>query len=288
MKFLITGGAGFIGSHLVAELLKHGETVVLDNLSTGKKSNLNPKSIFIKGDAREEGDVKKAISGCNAVFHLAAQTDVTRSIDIPELDYQINVEGSQAVFSAARDIGAKVIFTSSAAVYGDASPAREDTGCKPVSEYGKNKLFAEKLLKKTPTAFIGRCFNCYGLGGNSVINKFCSGTKRGVPLTIFGNGLQTRDFIYVDDVVAALMLGLKSSGTYNIGSGMETSVNQIVETIRKISEKTIRGKPPKVVEAPAREGEIRHSCADVSRIRQLGWLPKVCIEEGVKKVWESV
>ncbi|MBI5061368.1 MAG: NAD-dependent epimerase/dehydratase family protein [Candidatus Aenigmarchaeota archaeon] len=286
MKFLVTGGAGFIGSALVNELLKQGEVIVLDNLSTGKKSNVSQKATFIRGDIREESDVAKAISGCGAVFHLAAQTEVARSVENPEVDYQINVTGSQIVFSAARSAGAKIIFTSSAAVYGDTAFASESSECKPISEYGKNKLFAERLLKKD-NAFIARCFNCYGPGGNSVINKFCANTKRGMLLTIFGNGLQTRDFIYIDDLVAALLLGLKKSGTYNIGSGTETTVNQIVDIIKMMSEKTIRGKAPKVSNAEERAGEIKHSCADLSKIARLGWSPKISVQEGIKRVWES-
>lgn len=284
MKILVTGGAGFIGSNLVDELIKSHDVVVLDNLTTGKKENINPKAIFIKGDIREERDVKKAMAGCSVVFHLAAQTDVMKSVENPDLDYQVNVVGSQVVFSAARNVGAKIIFTSSAAVYGDAKPPHnEDMECKPISDYGKNKSRAERLLKKDGNAFIARAFNCYGPDGNSVINTFCSQLRAGKEITIFGNGLQTRDFIYITDVVSALMLGLKKSGTYNIGSGSETSVLNLVDMIAAVS-----GKKPKMKFERPREGEIERSRADISKIKRLGWAPKVTLEEGVEKVWESV
>ena len=284
MKILVTGGVGFIGSCLVNQLVKGNDVVVLDNLSTGKKENLNPKAAFIKGDVREERDVKKAIDGCGVVFHLAAQTDVRKSLENPDLDYQVNAVGSQNVFSAARETNAKIIFTSSAAVYGDAKPpVKEDDACKPISEYGKNKLHAERLLKNYEKAFIVRIFNCYGPRGNSVINTFCSQLKAGKDLAVFGNGLQTRDFIYIDDVVSALLLGMKNTGTYNVGSGHETSILNLIDTVAAISEKK-----PKMRFERHREGDIERSRPDVSKIQKLGWSAKIGLEKGVERVWKSV
>ena len=280
MKIIVTGGAGFIGSYLVNELVKSHEVVILDNLSTGKKSNINPKAKFIKGDIREEKDVKKAISGCDAVFHLAAQTDVRKSQEDPDYDHQVNVTGAKNVFLISKELGAKIIFTSSAAVYGNSLLTKEDTKLKPISEYGKNKLEAEKFLDRKD--FIVRIFNCYGPNGRGFINKLCENVKQGKKMTIFG-GRQTRDFIYVTDVVNALILGLESDGIYNVGSGVETSILGLIDIVSKIS-----SKKPTTRLSSAREGEIEKSRADISKIKSLGWKPKVSLKEGVRRVWNSV
>ena len=203
MKILVTGGCGFIGSHLVNKLIGLGQNViVLDNLSTGKKEYLNPKAEFMHGDIRKIDDVKAVIKDCNTVFHLAASTDVRADSD--EI-FAINSEGSQNVFSLAEKIGAKIIFTSSAAVYGETELAKEESDCKPISLYGESKLKAEHACPKD--SFILRIFNAYGSRGNSVINKFCNKISKKEPITVYGSGLQTRDYVYVSDVIEALLLG---------------------------------------------------------------------------------
>ena len=148
MKVLVTGGAGFIGSHLVDALVHHHEVVVFDNFATGRPEWVNPRAKLVEGDVLDSSDISKSIAGCRAVFHLAAQTDVRKSIEDPEKDYGINFAGAKNVFDAAKFVGAKVVFTSSAAVYGDApAPVSEDTETRPISQYGWNKLSAWCLSK---------------------------------------------------------------------------------------------------------------------------------------------
>ena len=207
---LVTGGAGFIGSHLVKKLQKAGNDVrVLDDLSSGKKENVQGAE-FIRGDVKSEIDVSKAVKGCEYVFHLAALIDAR---DMGDDVFKVNFLGSKNVFAAAQRHGAKVIFTSSAAVYGEGT-AGEESSLKPLNDYGKSKAKAEKLLK---SGFIARLFNVYGPGGKSVINRFVKGICAGNgDITIYGTGLQTRDYVYVDDVVDALMLGMSNEGVYNV------------------------------------------------------------------------
>lgn len=280
MKALVTGGAGFIGSHLVNRLLATGyEVSVLDNLSTGRKENVNKKASFFKGDVRDESDVRKAGSGCSLIFHLAAQTDAR--INDPEKDFRINFEGSKTVFDFAKISGAKVIFTSSAAVYGDTQlPNRENGEKKPLSEYGKNKLKAEKLLGAD--AFVGRIFNVYGPNGHGVINTFCKKIKNNDELEVFGTGMQTRDFIFVEDVVDALVLGTRHGGTYNVGTQTETSLIQVIDMVRDASRLGARTKF-----LPEKSSDIKRSKADISKIKKLDWSPKVNIREGVKLTFNS-
>lgn len=278
MRILVTGGAGFIGSHLVNKLVElNHEAVVLDNLSAGRKENVNSKAKFIEGDIRDSFEVGNAMKGCEAVFHLAAMADAR---DGGEKMYEVNYLGSQNVFTAAQESNAKIIFTSSAAVYGNASLCKEDSECKPVNEYGKSKLKAEKaLMKALPNAFIARMFNVYGPNGNSVINRFCKNIPNYEDITIFGTGMQTRDYVFVSDVVDALMLGLENNGIYNAGTGVETGLLELIDVIENISGAKANMKFEKPI-----EGEIMRSRADISKISQLGWKPKVSLKEGVRMI----
>ena len=279
MRILVTGGAGFIGSHLVYRLIKKkNEVIILDNLSTGRKENINQKATFIRGDVRDEDDIRKAMHGCDFVFHLAAKTDAREEGD--EI-FRTNFIGSEYVFSAAKDINAKIIFTSSAAVYGDAKlPIKESEECKPISSYGKSKMKAEKMLRD---AFIARLFNVYGPKGSSVINKFTRRIKEGEDITVFGSGLQTRDFVYVSDVVDALMFGIEKSGTYNVGTGIETSILQLIDTIQDLA----KSKPRIKFDMPI-ESEIKRSKADITKIRNLGWNPKTSLNSGIMLTMNSL
>lgn len=274
MKILVTGGAGFIGSSLVHALAAEHEVVVLDNLSTGKKENISKKAKFIDGDIREMADVEKAISGCRVVFHLAAATDVRNTDD--DSMYKINYLGSKNVFEAAKAIKAKIIFASSAAVYGDAElPNREMQECKPISMYGKTKLKAEKLIENE---FVLRLFNVYGPRGNSVVNKFCNNIPKSIDITVYGNGFQTRDYIYVSDVVKALMLGLEKTGTYNVGSCAETSILNIIDYVQDATKTRAS-----INFAGESRGDIKRSKADITKIKtELGWHPDVTINHGIK------
>ncbi len=275
MKCLVTGGAGFIGSHLTAALLQQGhEVVVLDNFSTGKKENL-PKGVkIIEGDIKDDNDVSRAISGCKVVFHLAAIIEA-RSTD-EDAVFNNNFLGSRVVFDAAKQAGVKIIFASSTAVYGETKNSSEESECHPISLYGKSKLKAEKICPEE--SFIVRLFNVYGPGGHSVVNKFVKLIPSYKEVTVYGHGNQTRDYIYVDDVVNALLLGIENSGTYNVGTGKDVSV---IELINMISEMT-RSKADIVFTEPV-PGEIVRSKAVIEKIKSI-WLPHTTLDEGVHKL----
>ena len=273
---LVTGGAGFIGSHLVKKLQNAGHEVrVLDDLSSGKKDNVQGAE-FMRGDVKSDIDVAKAVKGCEYVFHLAALTDAREGGDNV---FKVNFLGSKNVFAAAERNGAKVIFTSSAAVYGEGT-AVEDSLLKPMSDYGKSKAKAEKLAKN---GFVARLFNVYGPGGKGVINRFAKAICVGNGgVTIYGTGLQTRDYVYVDDVVDALMLGMNNEGTYNVGTGSETSLLNAVTAIEKTC-----GFGASIKFEPAKE-EIKRSKADITKIKSIGWSPKVTLDEGIRRVTEGL
>ena len=267
---LVTGGCGFIGSHLVAKLVELGHDVrVLDDFSTGKKENLEGlKNIEImEGDVRSTQDCLRAMQDCDTVFHLAALTDARESGDKM---FQVNFIGSKNIFAASKG---KVIFTSSASVYGEGN-AKEDSPLVPKSDYGKSKAKAERLAKD---GFIVRLFNVYGPRGNSVINKFSKNICAEKEITLYGNGMQTRDYVHVNDVVDALLLGLEHEGTYNVGTGKETPLLNAVSMIEKIYDEKAKMK----FEMP-KEGELQRSKADISKITELGWEPKVSLEDGIK------
>ncbi|MDI6721799.1 MAG: NAD-dependent epimerase/dehydratase family protein [Candidatus Aenigmarchaeota archaeon] len=273
MKVLVTGGAGFIGSNLVDYLIKEGhEANILDSIASGKK-NINKKAKFFEGDIRDEDDVRAAMHGCQAVFHLAAIADAREDGD--DINYNVNYLGAKNVFDMARENGAKIIFTSSAAVYGDKQTAcKEDGKCEPIGEYGKNKLRSEKAAGRD--AFILRMFNVYGPRGNSVVNRFCERIPEYNEIHVFGNGLQTRDFVHVNDVIEALVLGLDRVGVYNAGTGIETTVLNLIDMIFNLT----RNKPN--VRYDMAKNEIKRSKADISKIKKLGWEPKITLKDGIK------
>ncbi len=272
MKVLVTGGAGFIGSHLVNTLVKEHDVVVLDNLSKGKMININPKATFIKGDILEKDDVKKAVDNCDIIFHLAALTSGD-----DDLVYKTNYIGTKNICEAAGN--RKVVFASSAAVYGNTEGAvAENTKCNPVSAYGKSKLDAESLLKN---ALILRFFNVYGPGGSGAVNIFCDKISKNQSIILYGDGLQTRDFVNVSDVVNALLLGFQYSGIYNVGTGKGTTLLDLIKSIEEITANS-----SSVRFLPARN-EILNSRADISKITNIGWQPSVKLEEGLESLLEN-
>jgi UDP-glucose 4-epimerase len=277
MRCLVTGGCGFIGSHLVNALIEKGhEVVVIDNLTSGKKERLNSKARFILGDIRNPDDVKQAMENCKIVFHLAALTDLRTVTE--EMDKEVNFEGSKNVFSAAQEIGARIVFTSSAAVYGNSS-AVENGECKPLSYYGKNKLETERLCPEN--SFVVRLFNVYGPYGKSFVNTLCKKIPDEEEIVVYGDGSNTRDYIYVDDVVSALLLSIGQNGIYNVGTGIETTVLDLIGSVEKIANKKARIKFEK-----ENENEIKNSRADITRINKLGWEAKISLEEGVRRLME--
>ena len=302
MRVLVTGGAGFIGSHLVERLLADGHTVrVLDNFSTGRRDNLafaKPGAALevMAGDIRDAGDVRAAVAGMDGVFHEAALVSVPRSVEEPELSCDINAHGTAKVFDAARKAGVRrVVFASSAAVYGDTAdvPTSERTPPRPLSPYGLDKLYTEQLaavhhalygLEAVPL----RYFNVFGprqdpsSPSSGVISIFVTRLLARAPITIYGDGEQTRDFVYVADVVEAnlrAMLGpYAGSSPLNVGGGGVTSLNALVRLLGDIL-----GVTPAVTHAAARPGDIVHSAADITAIaKALAYEPQWTTRAGLE------
>ncbi|WP_457755074.1 SDR family oxidoreductase [Thermovibrio ammonificans] len=306
MSVLVTGGAGFIGSHLVEALLSQGrEVVVLDDLSTGKLSNLPDSSSleFVKGSVTDEELVRRLFEEFNfsSVFHLAAVASVQRSVEEPLYCHKVNCDGTLYLLQSAVSRGVKrFIFASSAAVYGDLPqlPKREDMPVSPLTPYAVDKYASER--------YVVNSFRLYGLEGvalrffnvfgerqdpsspySGVISIFIDRVKRyltGEPVTvdIFGDGRQTRDFIYVKDVVSALLIA-EDRGVpgevYNVGTGQETSLLELLDYIRDIV-----GTLPEIRFLPERPGDIKRSVADVSKLEKLGFSPRFSVKEGLSNL----
>ena len=297
----MTGGAGFIGSHLVDRLIKEGfEVSVLDNLSTGRMENLmrhleSGGVRLVNADILDRRAVKQALTDVEAVFHLAAITSVPYSIKHPDATRKANVEGTRILLDAC--LGGNVerfIYVSSCAVYGEPEylPIDERHPARPVSPYAESKLEAERLCREFQKAYglkttIVRPFNVYGprmksgmYGG--VIARFIERLRLNKPPIIYGDGTQTRDFVHVWDVVNALMLTLNSQKAigeiFNVASGVATSIDELAKLVMELS--GIDGLKP--LYRPARNGDIKHSYADVSKAKaKLGYEPKISLKEGI-------
>jgi UDP-glucose 4-epimerase len=295
VRAAVTGGAGFIGSHVVDALVGRGDEVhVVDNFATGRRENLNPQATVHERDIREPLDELFAEIRPEAIVHLAAQADVGTSVERPLFDAEVNVVGTVNVLEAARPHGAQVVFSSTGgAIYGECErPAREDDERRPLSPYGTAKLAAEEYLamwnRLHGTGHVALRFaNVYGprqlakLEGG-VVAIFTDRLRAGEPVTIFGDGEQTRDYVYVGDVVAAVLAALgRDGGVYNVGTGTETSVNGLFEQCRRVA-----GVDADPTHAPARPGDVLHSVLDVSRSeRELGWRPQTPLAEGLRLTW---
>jgi UDP-glucose 4-epimerase len=310
MRALVTGGAGFIGSNLVDALLEDGAEVdVVDTLVTGRRSNLEAGALD-RGARLHEVDItdKAALERLVAevapdvIFHLAAQIDVRKSLEDPGFDAAVNVVGTINVLESARQAGVpRVVNTSTGgAIYGDAEriPAPEDEPALPMAAYGQSKFCAERYL-----GWYGRLYgqsnltlrlgNVYGprqdpLGEAGVIAIFCGRIRAGERPTIFGDGTQTRDYVYVGDVVRAQLAAAKSgvTGEINVGTGQETSVLDIVEVMKELVPEAADVFEP--VFADARLGEIERSCLDVSRARdELGFAAQTSLKDGMRATLEA-
>ena len=298
MKALVTGGGGFIGSNLVALLLGEGhEVAVLDDFSSGYRENLapHPQVRLVEGDVRDAAAVERACDGAEVVFHLAASVGNTRSIEHPVDDSEINVIGTLRVLEAARRGGSrKVVFSSSAGIFGELKtlPIREDHPVEPDSPYGASKLAAEKHCLAYAKLYDLECvclryFNVYGVNqrydayGN-VIPIFANRMLTGEPVTVFGDGEQTRDFVNVADVARAnYQAGLSRgvSGAFNIGSATRITINRLVQLLQEAS-----GITADVRHGPPRPGDVRDSLADVSAARAaFGFDPTVRLEDGLRE-----
>ncbi len=302
MKVLVTGGAGFIGSHLVDFLVqKNFEVKVLDNLSTGNIKNLKDsydKIEFIKGDIRDFETCLKATMGMEAIFHLAALGSVPRSIAEPELSLAVNIGGTVNIFSSAlKNNIKKIIYASSSSVYGDSKelPKKEGKEGKPLSPYAYSKKTNEelaKLFKETyDIDFIGlRYFNVYGPRQTpegpyaAVIPRFFKNCLNKKPPEIFGDGTQTRDFTYVEDAILGTYNALFAKNgswnrVYNISGGKRISVNELAKEVLNICKLNM-----KPVYLPERRGDVKHSLADLSLSKQLlNYNPSVDLKRGLEK-----
>ncbi len=297
-KVLVTGGAGFIGSHLVDALIERNyQVVVIDNLSTGKKENLNKKAKFYKIDicSQKISQIFKKEKP-EVVFHFASQVDVRKSIKDPILEAKINILGSLNLIQNFIQIPQcrKFIFASSGgAIYGEADliPTPETHPENPQSPYGITKLTIEKYLyfykKIYGLNYISlRLANVYGPRQNSegeagVVAVFCNKMIFGGQPIINGSGYQTRDFVYVKDVIEACVLALKKNkvGIFNIGTGKETTINTIFKKLKKLT-----GSNCKKIHGPEKPGELKRSCLDYSKAKkELNWVPKYNLEEGLKE-----
>lgn len=294
---VVTGGAGFIGSHIAWELIKDNDVVIIDNLYTGKEENVPPGAKLVKADIRDYEAIAELISNADYVFHEAAQVSVVESIRDPVFTEEVNVLGTLNIIKALLEGHGKLIFASSAAVYGDNPnlPLKETERLRPLSPYGVTKATAEEYLRVfhelygLPVVSL-RYFNVFGPRQSAnqyagVISIFINRALKGEPLVIFGDGKQTRDFIYVKDVVKANLLvaeSRKANGrVFNVATGEETT---ILELAMKIIE--ITGTTSSIVFDKPRPGDIRHSRADISEIRKLGFEPEWSLEEGLKKTVE--
>jgi nucleoside-diphosphate-sugar epimerase len=298
----VTGGAGFIGSHIVEELLRRNHQVrVLDNFSSGTRDNL--KSVLphndleiLEGDVRDPATVERAVAGAGGVFHEAALVSVPASIEHPDLSLEINAKGTLHVFEAARNAGVRrVVIASSAAVYGDNPelPLKETLAPRPLSPYGLDKLYGEQLGALYSSlygleAIALRYFNIYGPRQDprspysGVISIFVDRLRDGQAPTVYGDGEQTRDFVYVADVVDANIRAMSAEyrgfRVFNVASGRPTSVNQLLSELRSLT-----GNSLLTSYAAARAGDIRHSLGDFSLIQQeLGYAPTYSLSEGLR------
>ncbi len=300
-KYLVTGGAGFIGSHIAETLVGRGETVrVLDDLSTGKMENLAGiagKFEFLRGDIRDLGTCRRAVAGVQAVFHEAALASVVRSVADPLLNNAINVTGTLNMLVAARDAGVRnFVLASSSAVYGDdpATPKVEGREGKPLSPYGVSKLVDEKYAQVFRAlhgmhAVALRYFNVFGPRQDpaseysAVIPLFITRMLKGEPPTIYGDGEQSRDFIFVGDVVRANLAAAASASAageaINVACGVGTTVNGLLDAVNDVLGTTIAA-----VYAAPRPGDILHSTADITKARRLmGYAPGLSFADGLKE-----
>jgi nucleoside-diphosphate-sugar epimerase len=304
MRYLVTGGAGFIGSNTVDELVRRGHSVVvLDDISSGKEDNLaeiRNKITFIKGSITDIEAVRKAMHEAEYVLHLAARTSVPRSMKDPIETNKINIDGTLNVLVAAKELKVKrVVFAASSSVYGETTtlPKVETMQPEPISPYGVTKYVGE-LYGQT----FGRCyglenvalryFNIFGPRQDpgspysGVLAKFCTAYLEDTAPVVFGDGQQTRDFTYVENAVQANLLACEapnaSGRVFNVGVGGRISLNDVLCELGKITGKTLEAK----YEGP-RDGDIRDSQADISQAREiLGYEPKVTFEEGLARTFE--
>ena len=306
-RVLVTGGAGFIGSNLVQALLERGDDVrVLDNFSTGSRANLASLGRdveVVEGDLRSYERVHTAVRGAEVVFHQGALGSVPRSVQDPLTSTAVNVEGTLNVLLAARDEGIRrVVAASSSSVYGSSGelPRTEGMPVDPISPYGVAKLAAERYCVSFSRVYhsfetvVLRYFNVFGPRQDptsqyaAVVPLFITAVAAGRPVTVFGDGEQSRDFTYVDNVVAANLLAADAPEAvgriFNVSAGLPTSVAELADTIG-----SLLGKPVERRYFPPRPGDLRNSWADIAEARRtLGFEPTISLEEGLQRTIEHL
>ena len=303
MKVLVTGGAGFIGKHLVSFLLKKDYTVtIFDNFSNSTKESISHFIQMgvnvIEGDIINSLDIQDASKNHDIVIHLAAKISVSESIDNPSETFQVNVDGTKNVLaSCEKNHVKKLIAASSAAVYGEGNQdvnLTEETKMNPISPYGESKVMMEEIIRQWKSSYnfnyvILRFFNIYGIGQSSeyagVITKCLEKIKQKKPIEIFGDGLQTRDFVAIEDVINAIYNAMQSSnsGTYNIASGKTITINELVNKMILSSRKKLE-----IKHIRAKKGEIRYSHADISKAKkEIGFSPKINLDR-IKELLEEI
>ena len=301
MNFIVTGGAGFIGSHLTKSLIKKGHNVsVIDSLRRGNLDNLKEikdKIDFQEIDILDYDKMKDVAKNVDGIFHQAALGSVPQSFKEPEEYYRVNAIGTENVLKLAKEFGFKVVYASSSSVYGNQEkfPIKEDAEKKPLNPYGKSKLESEQFAKKYAdmgVKIIGlRYFNVFGIGQNpnyaGVIPNFIERLVLHKPPIIFGDGNQLRNFTFVDDVVEANMLAFENKIEHafiNIATGVMTSVKELAEIMIRLS-----GLSLEPIYEKAREGDIEKSQADTSLAKELiEWVPKKTLEEGLEKIFPKI
>ena len=297
MKILVTGGAGFIGSHITEYLVQRGDDVtVLDNLNTGRKENLakiNDKINFVNGDIRDYKLLEKLVSDTSSVFHEAALASVQDSFNMKDEYFDVNVNGTENIFKLAKEYGFKVIYASSSSVYGNPKkiPINENDDRKPINPYAQTKLDGEVLAKKYSemgVRVIGlRYFNVFGPRQSKeyagVIKLFLEKIKQKIPPKINGDGLQTRDFVHIDDVVMANILAMDSNikhEFFNVGTGNSISILELANAIIRASSLSLEP-----IHGPELSGDVRATQADTTLIRKLlNWEPTFGLDDWVTKI----
>ena len=297
MKILVTGGAGFIGSHIAEYLVQRGDDVtVLDNLITGSKENLtkiSDKINFVNGDIRDHKLLEELVSDTTGVFHEAALASVQQSFSMKDEYIAVNVAGTENIFKLAKEYGFKIVYASSSSVYGNPKkiPVKEDDERKPINPYAKTKLDGEDLAKKYSeigVKVIGlRYFNVFGKRQSKeyagVIKLFLQRIQQKKSPKINGDGLQTRDFVHIDDVVKANVLAMDSDINHrflNVGSGLPTSVLDLANLIIEVS-----GLPLEPIHGPELSGDVKATQSDIKLIRKLlNWEPKMKLDDWLTKI----
>ena len=295
MKFLVTGGAGFIGNNIVRLLLKNGHNVdILDNLHVGRRENISDiidQVNFFQVDIRNNNKIKKIIKNYDGIFHEAALTAVPESFEKPQLYKDVNVDGTKNIFEIAERENIRVVYASSSSIYGNATqiPIKENLEKKPINPYGQTKLDNEILAEKfNDLSAIGlRYFNVYGIGQTGsyagVITKFLKKIKQKKSLIINGDGNQVRDFIHVKDIAKANVVAMENKikkGFFNVGTGIPTSINDLAKIMVNLSEQKLE-----IIHGIELEGDVKNSQANMEFTKKiLNWNYEIELKEGLSKL----